>query len=148
MEGKFSPSQAVLPLQFYGPRRGTLESDPRRRLMSAMLIDAVRSYQAKFKKHQSGRRQEFAEVQSWLFSCRDDGPFSFRAVCDELEIDPEAVRQGLTRWAAEKVAGRKPPMIQRPSLPAKRISGPDQVEQNDARRFIHDGSGSRSVGRS
>jgi hypothetical protein len=32
----------------------------------------------------------------------DDGPFSFLAVCDELEIDPEAVRQGLIRWAAEK----------------------------------------------
>ena len=145
MEGKFSPSQAVLPLQLCGPRRDTLESEPLRRLMSTMLIDAVRCFQTKFKRHQSGRRQEFAEVQSWLFSCRDDGPFSFRAVCDELEIDPEAVRQGLTRWAAEKVAGRKPPMIQRPSLPAKRISGPNQLEENDARRFIHDASGSRSV---
>ena len=113
MEDEFSQSQAVLPSQFYGPRRGTLESEPLRRLMSSMLIDAVRCYQTKFKKHQSGRRQEFAEVQSWLFSGRDDGPFSFRAVCDELEIDPEAVRQGLTRWAAEKIAGRKPPTIQR-----------------------------------
>ena len=36
-------------------------------------------------------------------------------------------------------------MIQRPSLPAKRISGPNQLEENDARRFIHDASGSRSV---
>jgi hypothetical protein len=76
------------------------------------------------------------------------GPLSFRAVCGELEIDPEAVRQGLTRWAAERVAGRKPPMIQCPSLPAKRISGPNQLEENDARRFIHDASGSRSVVRS
>ena len=145
MEDEFSQSQAVLPLQFYGPRRGTLESEPLRRLMSSMLIDAVRCYQTKFKKHQSGRRQEFAEVQSWLFSGRDDGPFSFRAVCDELEIDPEAVRQGLTRWAAEKIAGRKPPMIQRPSLPTKRISGPDQLEQDDARRFIHDASPTSAV---
>ena len=148
MEGVVSQSQAVLPLQFYGPRRGTLESEPRRRLMSAVLIDAVRSYQTKFKRYQSGRRQEFAEIQSWLFSGRDDGPFSFRAVCGESEIYPEAVRQGLTRWAAERVAGRKPPMIQRPSLPAKRISGPNQLEENDARRFIHDASGSRSVVRS
>jgi hypothetical protein len=141
MEAEFPQSQAVLPLQFYGSRRGTLESQPLRRLMSAMLIDAVRCYQTKFKKHQSGRRQEFAEVQSWLFSGRDNGPFSFRAVCDELEIDPEAVRQGLTRWAAEKIAGRKAPMIQRPWLSAKRISGSDQLEQDDARRFIHDASG-------
>jgi hypothetical protein len=141
MEAEFSQSQAVLPLQFYGSRRGTLESQPLRRLMSAMLIDAVRCYQTKFKKHQSGRRQEFAEVQSWLFSGRDNGPFSFRAVCDELEIDPEAVRQGLTRWAAEKIAGRKAPMIQRRWLSAKRISGSDQLEQHDARHSIHDASG-------
>ena len=54
MEGEISEPQAVLPLQFYEPRRGTLESEPRRRLMSAMLIDAVRSYQTKFKRYQSG----------------------------------------------------------------------------------------------
>ena len=138
MEGKFSLSQAVLPLEFYGPRRDTLESEPLRRLMSTMLIDAIRCFQTKFKRHQSGRRQEFAEVQSWLFSSRDEGPFSFRAVCDELEIDPEAVRRGLTRWAAEKIAGRKPPMIQHSSLPAKRSSGSDQLGQADARRFIRD----------
>jgi hypothetical protein len=132
MEGQLSPSEAVLPLQLCGPRRDTLESEPLRRLMSTMLIDAVRCFQTKFKRHQSGRRQEFAEVQSWLFSGRDDGPFSFRAVCDELEIDPEVVRQGLTRWAAEKISGRKPPTIQRPSSPAKRISGPDQLGQTGA----------------
>jgi hypothetical protein len=127
MEGKFSTSEAVLPFQFCGPHGDTLESEPLRRLMSTMLIDAVRCFQTKFKRHQSGRRQEFAEVQAWLFFGRDDGPFSFRAVCDELKINPEAVRQGLTRWAAEKIAGRKPPVIQRSSLPAKRISGPDQL---------------------
>jgi hypothetical protein len=61
MEGRLLPSQAVLPLQFYGPRRDALESEALKQLMSAMLIDAVRCFQTKFKRHQSGRRQEFAE---------------------------------------------------------------------------------------
>ena len=42
MEGVVSQSQAVLPLQFYGPRRGTLESEPRRRLMSTMRFAVSR----------------------------------------------------------------------------------------------------------
>jgi hypothetical protein len=123
MEGEFSESQAVLPLQFYGARRGTSEIEPVRRLMIAMLVDAVRCFQTKFERRQPGRRQEFAEVRSWIFYDVDDGPFSFRAVCDALEIDPEAVRKGLTRWAAERLAGAKPRMIRRPSLTAGRISG-------------------------
>jgi hypothetical protein len=59
-----------------------------------------------------------------------------------FSFGPDAARQGLTRWAAEKIAGWKPPMIQRPWLPAKRISGPDLLEQDGPRRFIHDASGS------
>lgn len=122
LEAEFSAPQAILPLQFYGVRRGTSELEPLRRLMVAMLADAVRCFQTKFDRRQPGKRQEFAEVQCWLFSDGGDGPFSFMAVCDALEIDPEIVRQGLLRWAAERLSGRKPRMIRRSSLSAKRIS--------------------------
>jgi hypothetical protein len=35
-----------------------------------------------------------------------------------------------------------------PVVACQAYSGPDQLEQDDARRFIHDANGSRSVGRS
>jgi hypothetical protein len=122
LEGEFSQLQAVLPLQFYGARRGTSEIEPLRRLMVAMLVDAVRCFQTKFQRRKPGMRQEFAEVRSWILSDEDDGPFSFRTVCDALEINAEAVRKGLVRWAAKRLVGGKPPMIRRTTVPARRIS--------------------------
>jgi hypothetical protein len=56
LEGEFSQLQAVLPLQFYGARRGTSEVEPLRRLMVAMLVDAVRCFQTKFERRQPGMR--------------------------------------------------------------------------------------------
>jgi hypothetical protein len=122
MESEFSAPQALLPLQFYGPRRGTSEIEPLRRLMVAMLVDAVRCFQTKFETHQPARRQEFAEVRSWIFSEADDGPFSFKAVCDAIGLDPAAIRKGLARWEEKRLAGEKRRMIRRSALSAKRIS--------------------------
>src|ERR1700746_2222685 len=103
--GEFSEPQAILPLQFYGARRGSSEVEPLRRLMVAMLVDTVRCFQTKFEKRQPGVRQEFAEVRSWIFSDEDDGPFSFRTVCDALEINAEAVRKGPARRASHRFWG-------------------------------------------
>jgi hypothetical protein len=121
-EGEFSVLEAILPLQFYGARRRASETQPVRCLMIAMLVDAVRCFQTKFEVRRLGMRQEFAKVRSWIFSDQDDGPFSFRAVCDELEVEPEALRQGLLRWAAERGSSGKSRMIRRIALPARRIS--------------------------
>ena len=119
---KFSAAEAVLPLQFYGARRGAATIEPLRRLMVAMLVDAVRCFQTKFETRQQARRQEFAEVRSWIFSDEDNGVFSFKAVCDALEIDPEAIRKELVRWKEKALSGEKPLKIRRSPVPlAKRI---------------------------
>jgi hypothetical protein len=122
MEGEFSEAQAVLPLQFYGTRRGISRHEPLRRLMVAMLVDAIRCFQTMFVRRRPARLQEFTEARAWLFSDEDDGPFSFRAVCDELEIDAEVIRKWLGRWQRQKLGGRKPHVIRRSAFPAKRIS--------------------------
>jgi hypothetical protein len=120
---EFSQAGAVLPLQFHGGRRGTATTEPLRRLMVAMLVDAIRCFQTKLEARQPAKRQEFAEVQSWIFSDNDNGVFSFDAVCDALEIDPQATRKELVRWAEKKLAGNKPRwMIRRSAPAAKRIS--------------------------
>jgi hypothetical protein len=121
-ESFFSELRAILPAQFYGARRGTSEIEPLRRLMIAMLVDAVRYFETKFDAHQPARRQEFAEVRSWIFSDADDGVFSFKAVCDALGVDPGVTRKGLTRWEEKRFAGQKRRAIRHLALPAKRIS--------------------------
>jgi len=131
LENEFSQAEAVLPIQFYGGRRGTRSTEPLRRLMVAMLFDAVRCFQTKFESRQPARQQEFAEVQSWLFSDKDNGPFSFKAVCDGLEIDPQAIRKGLTDWQQQKLSGEKPRMIRRSAAAAAwRISRLSRAKSN------------------
>jgi hypothetical protein len=117
-DDKFSQAEAVLPLQFHGGRRGTATTEPLRRLMVAMLVDAIRCFQTKLEARQPAKRQEFAEVRSWIFSEEDNGFFSFTAVCDALEIDAQAIRKGLARWAEKKLAGDKPRWMIRRSAPA------------------------------
>jgi hypothetical protein len=92
--------------------------------MIAMLVDAIRSFQTELEARQSARREEFSEARSWVFSDDDNGFFSFRAVCDALELDPRTLRTGLARWEKRKLAGEQALPIVRRSIPgAKRISG-------------------------
>jgi hypothetical protein len=125
LDDEFSQAEAVLPLQFHGARRGASAIEPLLRLMVAMLVDAIRCFQTKLDAPQPAKRQELAEVRSWIFSDDDNGFFSFRAVCDELEIDPKAIRKRLVQWEKGKLAGEKPRlMIRRLTPVAKRISTP------------------------
>jgi hypothetical protein len=122
LNDELSAAEALLPLQFYGNRRGAATIEPLRRLMVAMLVDAVRCFQTRFAARPA-RRQEFAEVRSWIFSDEDDGTFSFKGVCDTLEIDPKAIRKGLVRWEEKRLSGEKPRMIRRSAVQvAKRFS--------------------------
>jgi len=69
-----------------------------------VLVDAVHCFQSSSEPRLPAKRREYAEAQSWIFSDDDSGFFSFGAVCDALEIDPKAVREGLLRWEQTKHA--------------------------------------------
>jgi hypothetical protein len=119
-DDELSQADAVLPVQFHNGHADTTE--PLRRLMVAILVDAIRCFQIELKSRRPDGRQECAEARSWLFSDDGDGCFSFRAVCDALEIDPKAIRKRLTEWE-ETCAGDKSRRIIRRSAPAaQRIS--------------------------
>jgi hypothetical protein len=108
VDDEFSQTEGILPFQFFGNRRSIRSIEPLRRLMVAMLVDAVRLFQAKFEARQPSTRQEFAEVQGWIFSDDQTGMFSFRPMCEALEIDPETIRKGLTRWKEKRVIAENP----------------------------------------
>lgn len=121
-DGDFTQLEGVLPAQFYGPRRQASDFVPVQRLLIAMLVDAVRSFQTRFEAKQSEKRQEFTEARWWIFSDKNDGPFSFRTVCEALDLDPKTIRKALSSWAEERVAGVKPRMIRYSTGRSSRIS--------------------------
>jgi hypothetical protein len=81
-DDQLQQADAVLPVQFHNGRADKATAAPLRRRMVAILVDAIRCFRTKLALRQSARRQEFAEVRSWIFSDDDDGCFSFRGVCD------------------------------------------------------------------
>jgi hypothetical protein len=69
-----------------------------RRLVLAILEEAVRSYQRyAYATNRRGRRL-FWETCEWFAEREQPWVFSFENICHALDLDPESIRQGLTRW--------------------------------------------------
>src|SRR5262245_54788159 len=86
---------------------GTIPLERERRLVLAILEEAVRSYQRyAFATNRRGRRL-FGETCEWFDAREDTWIFSFENICHALDLDPEHIREGLTRWR-ETEARRRP----------------------------------------
>ena len=95
-------ADAVMPVQFYPPRRGSASLEPTLRLMKAILVDAVRCFQRNFEARHRHRQQEFREAEFWIFHDKRSGPFSFEDVCDALGVDSSRLRDLIVRWEKER----------------------------------------------
>jgi hypothetical protein len=106
-------ADAVMPAQFYPPRRGSAEVEPIMRLMGAILIDAVRCFQNNFEARLPSAQQEFREARFWIFDDKSEEPFSFESVCAALGVDPRGLREAVLRWKSDRRAGTKQRIIRR-----------------------------------
>ena len=77
-----------------------------RRLLLALLEDALDSYRKYFSKLSSKGETSFREVEEWIRSGAE-GPFSFATVCEGLGIDPEWLRAELLRWKKKQFEAAK-----------------------------------------
>ena len=69
-----------------------------RRLMLAVLEDAVDSYR-KYALARDPREQAcFLEAREWFLSDDRSWLFAFENVCDVLEMNPDYLRAGLDKW--------------------------------------------------
>lgn len=87
----FTPD-LLLPVQAYAPRGPSL---PLKRLMVALIEDAVSClcrYRYARTRHE---RRLFREAEQWLMSSDGDWPFSFENSCVVLGLDPSALRRGI-----------------------------------------------------
>ena len=76
-----------------------MRQQPERRLVTAILEDAIQVYLA----GQPGWRgagKAVAAAESWFASDDTGSPFAFRNVCDVLGLDVSAVRSALARGRA------------------------------------------------
>ncbi|MEK7649426.1 MAG: hypothetical protein AAB367_00455 [Patescibacteria group bacterium] len=71
-----------------------------RRLMLAVLEDAIDCFQKYAHTNDRGGRQIFCEAYDWIMSPDKRWLFSFENICQIVEMDPDYIREGLMRWRA------------------------------------------------
>jgi len=86
--------EALLPEQYFDRWSARASESPEKRLMFAVLLDAVIQLQ--------GRNQKDAsEAETWIRDAAEDSPFTFRNICDALRD-------------RARVPGARPPGVARP----------------------------------
>ena len=94
----------VMPVQFHAAPA----TSPEKRLMLAVLDDALDIYRKHA--HAPGRRwrRSVAETESWLFSDDTSWPFSFVNVCQMLGIDVDWLRMQLRQADGRETIAKTP----------------------------------------
>lgn len=119
----FEPD-TMLPSQFMD--RTTLEQSafPEKRLMLAVLEDAVATFQRYvLAKDRRGRRL-FREAEEWVASCDASWPFAFENICSALQIEPDYLRRGLVAWKEEQLRSASSTTTARVyRFPFRRVNG-------------------------
>lgn len=113
---------AILPSQFHGSRRGGERVEGEKRLMCAVLEDALRCFERNLKARSGRARRAFVEAEYWLFKERNDGPFSFEHVCEALGLSPDYVRRAVSRRKNVLIAETPGHMLRRsPVMPGSKV---------------------------
>ena len=93
----FQPD-TLLPSQFFDRVRRRTEHDGERRLMIAVLEDAVDVYRKQAGARDPRGEQLFQEAEAWIDDPDRALLFSFQNICDVLDIDADYLRRGLRAW--------------------------------------------------
>jgi hypothetical protein len=96
--GKLFEPDALLPAQFYSMFKSSQYKEPERRLMVAILEDAVSSLSKNLRRCNFRQRKQYEEAKHWVTTEEEsEWIFSFRTICEVLGIDPSYLRRGLIR---------------------------------------------------
>jgi hypothetical protein len=93
----FEPD-TLLPAQFFAAftREGGMARE--RRLMLAVLQDAVECYQKYALARDPRGKQLFDDAAEWIDTDEREWSFSYVNICEVLGLNPEYIRRGLSRW--------------------------------------------------
>ncbi len=106
LAGLFQPD-TLLPSQFFDRVRRRSEHDGERRLMIAVLEDAVDVYRKQVGAQDARGQQLFREAEEWIEDADQSWLFSFQSICDVLGLDADYLRRGLRVWKERALEGRR-----------------------------------------
>jgi hypothetical protein len=106
----FQPD-TLLPIQYFDRLRRRTEYNGERRLLIAVLEDAVDVYRKQAGAHDARAKALFRDAEMWIEDLDCTWLFSFQNICDVLDLDAEYIRRGLRVWKARALAGHLPPSM-------------------------------------
>lgn len=120
--GDFTAISASSDLEILG-FGGIDDRQPEKRLMLAVLLDAVECYQ----KHARDETHNlFRDIEEWIIADDRQWLFSFVNICEAVDIDPKYLRNGLSQWKEQQSrkasAGKK---FAAKSFPSKKTFAKD-----------------------
>ena len=132
----FQPD-TLLPEQFLDTFRRKLYLEPEKKLMLAILEDAIACYQKYFFARDSKGKALFQEAEEWVDEAGAANVFSFDSVCETLGLNPDYLRRGLTNWRKSVLAQHmhaKVYQLKPASRKQGRRTGPARRSQRRLRR--------------
>ena len=111
----------ILPVQLVGSCRLDASAMPEKRLLLAVLEDAVITFQRYTTSTRRRGQRLFREAEAWILSDDVDWTCSFQNVCDVLGLDTEYLRRGLLAWRDRQRGAHTVPAPYR--HPFRRLSG-------------------------
>lgn len=108
----FQPD-TLLPEQYLDTFRRKLQLEPEKKLMLAILEDAIACYQKYLFARDSKGKLLFEEAEQWVQDREGGSVFAFDSVCESLGLNPEYLRRGLAAWKESALTRRAPAKVYR-----------------------------------
>jgi len=99
----FQPD-TILSFQYFEMLGTNSRLEGEKKLMLAVLDDAIVVFQKYYSARDKKRKKLFREAEEWIIEKRDDRLFSFTSICEHLEINPDYLRRGLLKWKEKQIS--------------------------------------------
>lgn len=105
---EFEGVYPLMPSQYYDLIGHRTMLNGEKKLLFAVLEDAIRVYVLNMNGRTAGARRSFEEVCEWM-NARSDGQdlFSFESLCETFGIQPDTLRQQLSMLRARDLPRRR-----------------------------------------
>ena len=113
----------IVPSQFFDRIKAERSSQPEKRLMLAVMEDAIATFQKSAPAMTRRQRRLLKETEEWIGSADSSWPFSFENICAALDIEAEYLRGGISRWKEVLQARHVQPSQTTALSPFRRVSG-------------------------
>lgn len=131
----FQPD-TLLPAQYLDTFRRKAHLEPEKRLMLAVLEDAIACFQKYLSARDTKGKTIFRDAEEWILETERDWLFSFDNVCEVLGFNPQYVRHGLMRWKETQLAGRPRARIYRLTPKRRRRKGRETEPGRSGQKWL------------